>query len=104
MKTLTDFRASIKSDSPPEHIDNPAFKALWLAAKGEWEQAHALVRTCEDRDGGAWLHACLHRIEGDTSNASYWYKRTVIKPYSGDTSIELEEIATLMIGSSELKN
>ena len=95
-----DYRNSINSEAPPKYIiDKPAFKALWLAARGQWEQAHTLVRTLEDKNGGAWLHACIHRIEGDTNNAKYWYKRTGKKYYNGDTDKELEEIAVLMIRS-----
>ncbi len=103
MKTLMDFQESIKLDTVPQYIDKPVFKALWLAAKKEWEQAHTLLRTCEDKDGGAWLHAYLHRLEGDTINANYWYKRAGIEPYSGDADTELEEITMLMIRSSNIE-
>lgn len=103
MKSIKDFRASLESHIPPKDFDKPGFRALWLAAKGEWEPAHLLVRTCEDKDGCAWLHAHLHRIEGDSSNANYWYKRAGIKAYNGDIATELEEIAKLMIKSTNLK-
>jgi len=49
-------------------------RALWLAGRGEWEQAHEIAQSDENLDG-AWVHAYLHRVEGDTSNANYWYRR-----------------------------
>jgi hypothetical protein len=48
--------------------------ALWHAEKGEWDAAHRIVMT-EDSREAAWVHACLHRQEGDLSNAGYWYRR-----------------------------
>jgi hypothetical protein len=48
--------------------------ALWFAGRGEWERAHEVAQEIEDRDG-AWVHAHLHRQEGDAANASYWYRR-----------------------------
>ncbi len=104
MRTLTEFTLSLKSETPPDYIiDKPAFKALWLASTGQWEQAHALTRTLGAEEGGAWLHACLHRIEGDTNNANYWYHRAEMEYYSGDTSAELEEIAIQIFNSSDVE-
>jgi hypothetical protein len=66
-KTLRD------STTPPEGLSGP-LTALWHAAKGEWEKAHQLVMDDESKEA-AWVHAHLHRIEGDQSNAEYWYRR-----------------------------
>ena len=52
--------------------------ALWHDAKGDWEQAHKLAQQDSSREG-AWVHAYLHRKEGDMSNAAYWYARTAGK-------------------------
>jgi hypothetical protein len=49
-------------------------EALWYDAKGEWNKAHKLIDHLEDKDA-AWLHAYLHRKEGDISNADYWYSK-----------------------------
>jgi len=58
---------------PPVGL-TPAQKALWFAKAGKWDAAHDL---CQDIPGsaGSWIHAYLHREEGDISNASYWYAR-----------------------------
>ncbi len=50
------------------------FKALELAKEGEWDQAHRLVQSHSDRLS-CLIHAYLHRVEGDLSNARYWYRR-----------------------------
>ncbi len=52
----------------------PLLAALWQEAQGNWDAAHALAQAVETPDG-AWVHAYLHRREGDLSNADYWYRR-----------------------------
>ncbi|MBT3790136.1 MAG: hypothetical protein HN725_22545 [Alphaproteobacteria bacterium] len=67
------FKASVADAQPPS--DLPAILlALWHAAKGEWEKAHELSQADESA-AGSWVHAYLHRVEGDNSNAAYWYRR-----------------------------
>lgn len=51
-----------------------ALLALWWAGRGDWDRAHQAAQEIEGRDG-AWVHAYLHRMEGDTANAGYWYRR-----------------------------
>ena len=67
------FRASLSEDTPPPGLAVP-LQALWWSGKGRWELAHELAQSVEDRDG-AWVHAHLHRVEGDLANAAYWYRR-----------------------------
>ena len=70
---LAAFRASLVADTPPPDLAL-ALKALWLDARGDWNGAH----DCAQADGGGagdWVHAYLHRKEGDAGNASYWYRR-----------------------------
>ena len=72
--TAADLARSADSDvSPPAGIST-AVKALWLAKAGRWDDAHDL---CQEIHGvaGSWIHAYLHREEGDLSNAAYWYAR-----------------------------
>lgn len=69
---LERFRASLADDAPP--AVSPALEGLWRAAKGDWEAAHGLAQGQDDAVG-AWVHAHLHRIEGDEANAGYWYRR-----------------------------
>lgn len=52
----------------------PCLQALWVAEKGDWKQAHELSRLGDVKEG-AWVHAHLHREEGDFSNAGYWYQQ-----------------------------
>lgn len=67
------FKASLKDKEPPEDLSAP-LKALWWDAKGDWERSHSLVDELETKDGMA-VHAYLHRKEGSSSNAEYWYER-----------------------------
>ncbi len=67
------FSASLDKDTPPEHISD-ALVALWHAAKGNWDTAHKLAQVREDATG-CWVHAYLHRVEGDERNAGQWYRK-----------------------------
>ncbi len=71
--SLKEFEDSLKSSHPPQGISD-LLKALWYDAKGHWETAHDLAQEVDSGEG-AWVHAYLHRKEGDLSNASYWYHR-----------------------------
>jgi hypothetical protein len=68
-----------ESKTAPEKVSGP-LTALWHAARGDWDKAHALVQDEGSREA-AWVHAYLHRVEGDESNAGYWYGRAG-KPHS----------------------
>ena len=70
--TIDEFRNTITSSSPPSV--SPALIALWHDARGDWDAAHEVVQGVKD-DSGAWVHAYLHRKEGDLQNAEYWYRR-----------------------------
>ena len=70
---LADFRHSLSGDAPPEGLGG-LLRALWHDAKGDWSRAHELVQDQAGRDA-AWVHAYLHRKEGDLANAAYWYRR-----------------------------
>lgn len=71
--TLDDFKRTLTRPSPPEGISAP-LRALWQDARGDWEGAHATAQAIDD-ESGAWVHAYLHRKEGDAANAAYWYRR-----------------------------
>ena len=70
---LDAFVASLDASEPPGDLA-PALRALWADARGDWDGAHALAQGVPGADG-AWVHAYLHRKEGDASNAAYWYRR-----------------------------
>jgi hypothetical protein len=69
----TEFEQSLTADAPPQGWSRP-LQALWHAARGDWEAAHELAQAGNDA-AHAWVHAHLHRIEGDLSNAAYWYRQ-----------------------------
>ncbi len=74
MTTIDAFRSSLSGAAPPAEV-GPALQALWWAAKGEWDSAHKVCQNHEDSDDVNWVHAYLHRKEGDAGNAAYWYRR-----------------------------
>jgi hypothetical protein len=71
--TLSEFKASLKNSHPLAHFP-PALTALWRAGKDEWDAAHRIVMDDAGKDC-AWVHAYLHRVEGDLDNAHYWYSK-----------------------------
>jgi hypothetical protein len=100
--TLSEFKSSLKQNSPPVNI-NELLIALWHDAKvgpskagASWEKAHKIVQNINGKDA-AWIHAYLHRKEGDSSNASYWYSRAG-KEFSDKTlDEEWEEIVRALL-------
>lgn len=83
--------------APPEGL-NLALRALWHLARGEWDAAHACAQRQSGRDG-AWVHAHLHRVEGDLANAGYWYRRAERPPADSPLDAEWEEIATVLLAA-----
>ena len=69
---LQAFEDSLATDAPPAGLSR-LLQALWHDANGAWDEAHRLAQEQDDREG-AWVHAYLHRKEGDASNAAYWYR------------------------------
>ena len=82
---LNAFRESLEAAEPPPGLSLP-LAALWQAAKGDWQVAHRLAQS-DKSDDGAWVHAYLHRVEGDDSNAGYWYRRAG-KPHAQNSHDE----------------
>ena len=70
--TFETFRQTLCNAAPPAEL-GPAMIALWWAGKGNWHQAHETVQAHEEDRICAWVHAHLHREEGDLANAGYWY-------------------------------
>lgn len=65
---------SVENDDQPDPSLRPAVRALWFAKKGRWHEAHDLAQDIPGM-AGSWIHAWLHREEGDYGNACYWYSR-----------------------------
>lgn len=70
--TVSEFRATLSDSSPPDV--SAVVGALWWDAKGDWERAHSIAQEIDDASA-SWVHAYLHRKEGDLGNAEYWYRR-----------------------------
>ena len=87
---LNEFMQSIKKNTPPEGLSE-SLKAMWYARKENWDKAHNIAQSIST-ELGSWIHAYLHRVEGDLSNADYWYKRAGKPPHSGSTEAEADEI------------
>ncbi|MGH8644931.1 MAG: hypothetical protein ACREX4_10925 [Gammaproteobacteria bacterium] len=92
---LQEFRQSLGQAAPPGGLQ-PALKALWHDAKGEWEEAHNIVQQEADT-ASAWVHGYLHRKEGDGGNAHYWYRRAQRPPASGALAQEWEHIVRTLL-------
>ena len=90
-----EFRASAASAEPPPGL-SPALMALWHLARGEWDAAHGFAQGDRGHDG-AWVHAHLHRVEGDLANAGYWYRRADRPPSQARLDDEWEEIAAALL-------
>ena len=73
MKTLSEFKSSLSAEQPRGEFA-VQLKSLWYDAKGNWHQAHTQVDQLNDQ-ASAWVHAYLHRKEGDIWNADYWYSK-----------------------------
>jgi len=71
--TLDEFRQSLTATEPPSGLSQ-ALTGLWFDAKGDWTRAHESAQQDEGVEG-SWVHAYLHRKEGDQGNAAYWYNR-----------------------------
>ena len=93
--TLDEFRATLSDSSPPDVP--PALVALWHDARGDWQKAHEVAQDVGDASG-SWVHAYLHRKEGDEGNAAYWYLRAGRSPSSGTLDEEWEAIARALLG------
>jgi hypothetical protein len=86
--TVDEFRAAAR---PPASLGKP-LEALWHAGRGDWERAHRIAMSAKSRDA-AWVHAYLHRQEGDLENARYWYRQARRPEFTGTLEEEWAAIA-----------
>jgi hypothetical protein len=96
--TLDELRVSLDQRDPPPSLQ-PLLTALWWEAKGDWNQAHEIAQVDNGADA-AWVHAYLHRKEGDASNAAYWYSRAHQPRCTLSLEAEWEQIASALLNSS----
>jgi hypothetical protein len=93
--TITEFKDSLEQSSPPSQLSN-LLHALWYDAKGDWEAAHNVAQDIHTKEG-SWIHAYLHRKEGDLGNASYWYHRANQPVSNKSLTDEWEEITKSLL-------
>jgi len=97
--TAEELLSSIDQPAPPDGLDVP-LRGLWHAARGEWDEAHVLVQDDPSPDA-AWVHAHLHRVEGDLSNAGYWYGRAGRRMPSESIEQERATIAEALLAEAD---
>ena len=93
---MADLKSTL-SNAAPEGSLAPPLAALWWAAKGNWDAAHKIVQDESDANS-AWVHAYLHRVEGDLSNAGYWYGQAGQPVAKDGLEAEWERIASTLQG------
>jgi hypothetical protein len=93
--TLAEFKASTSHSEPPEVL-SLALRSLWWMEKGDWNRAHGLIDDAEGADE-CWVHAHLHRVEGDLANAGYWYRRAQKPVAMRELETERREIIAALL-------
>ena len=78
----------------------PLLHALWHDAHGDWERAHSIAQEIDSTDA-AWVHAYLHRKEGDTSNAGYWYRRAGRVLFAGSVHDEWTTLVAHLLSTEK---
>ena len=89
--TYQTFIESLQNSSPPAGL-HPILAALWHDKKGAWSAAHHVAQSKEGTPAYDALHAYLHRVEGDTQNAGYWYRRARRPVFEGSLEAEWEAL------------
>lgn len=89
------FKLTLEDNRPPKDWPE-ALMAVWFAKKDDWEASHNIAQEMKD-DLGSWIHAYLHRQEGDEFNAGYWYRRAGRAYPKKSLQEELQEITEYII-------
>jgi hypothetical protein len=89
------FRQSLSSAEPPENL-SAYLLSLWYDGRGDWERSHTIIQEINDGTA-AWIHAYLHRKEGDIGNADYWYHRASKKRPAATLPDEWESIVKALL-------
>ena len=92
------FTRSLDGEAPPSKL-SPALAALWWSGKNDWDKAHKIVMEASGKDC-AWVHAYLHRVEGDLGNAGYWYREARRKPSTDDLAGEWSAIVEDLLAAA----
>jgi hypothetical protein len=97
--TLAEFKHSQSKPRPSAGL-SVALSALWWAGKNDWDKAHKIVMDEGGKDC-AWVHAYLHRVEGDAENALYWYRQAGKPAASGALASEYVTIAQMLLSAEQ---
>lgn len=98
---LQTFKTSLDDDTPAQDI-SPVLEALWHQAKGDWDTAHQMAQS-QATPMGNWIHAYLHRVEGDDANAAYWYHRASKPVCTSRLAEEWEDIVMVLVSPQPVK-
>ncbi len=93
--TLQSYKETLSALQPPANISD-YLKALWYEAHGDWDNAHKLIQDLPDKNA-SWIHAYLHRKEGDLFNAGYWYNKAGRSAPASSLESEWEQIVTELL-------
>jgi len=93
--TKSEFLKATNEANPPKDL-SPALEAMFWAKKGEWEKSHNIAQDDASKDG-SWIHAYLHRWEGDQWNAEYWYRKAGQEVFTGSLEDEWDFIVTALL-------
>jgi hypothetical protein len=93
--TLDEIRRTLRDAEPPSGLSD-SLRALWHDGRGDWERAHQIAQEVDD-ETGAWVHAYLHRKEGDLGNAAYWYRRAGQTVATDDLASEWSRIVLALL-------
>jgi hypothetical protein len=92
---FAEFKRTLTQLKPPAGL-RPALVALWWAGKNQWDEAHRIVMHADDKEC-AWVHAYLHRVEGDLGNAGYWYRQAQRQVPTEPVTVEWGAIAEILL-------
>jgi hypothetical protein len=92
---VSEFKRSLAKAKPPAGLA-PALAALWWVGKDQWDKAHTIVMDESGKDC-AWVHAYLHRVEGDLGNARYWYRQAQRPVATAALTAEWDTIAEILL-------
>ena len=93
--TFAEFKLSLQQAAPPPGI-SPVLEAMWWDGKGDWDRSHDIAQEVHSAQG-SWVHAYLHRKEGDIGNAGYWYARAGKRMPSVLLEVEWEQVVTELL-------
>ena len=91
-----EFQGTLDKDVPDEHWPD-SLKSLWYDAKGNWKASHDIAQDMHNKLG-SWIHAYLHRKEGDAFNAGYWYRQAGKSFFEGTLDEEHRELLAFVLG------